>query len=233
MQLLENFDMLDGASAGARAAAAAAAVAQVSTATALRAQACFDFSSLSLTHSLALALAHWFARHVPPGVYALHITHTQRWLIKVSAKAARATYCTCDLTNAAWTKFSIFLFTPAPLSAYFSHFSHFASYLIFLASFFRCSVCCLRSWNCFLFEVARPAAQADRSSGRERERERREVARIARQSQSQFPRATVAGCLFQVAPEQHNLQILTSKCRSGRSKLHGGTFFRCQNRVGR
>lgn len=129
-----------------------------------------SISALSLTHSLALALAHWFARHVPPGVYALHITHTQRWLIKVSAKAARSTYCTCDLTNAAWTKFSIFLFTPAPLSAYFSHFSHFASYLIFLASFFRCSVCCLRSWNCFLFEVARPAAQADRSSGRERER---------------------------------------------------------------
>lgn len=62
-------------------------VAQVSTATALRAQACFDFSSFPhFFLSLSLARTHWFSRHVPPGVYALHITHTQRGLIKVSAK---------------------------------------------------------------------------------------------------------------------------------------------------
>lgn len=49
---------------------------------------------------------------------------------------------------------------------------------------------------------------------------------IARQLQSQFHRGFAGdeGCLFQVAPSNVNLQILTSKCCSGRSKLHGGTF---------
>lgn len=103
---------------------------------------------------------------------------------------------------------------------------NFSGFLFFGALF---AVCVAE----IVFYLRLPALQ-HRQTERVGEREREgEVARIARQSQSQFPGATVAGCLFQVAPEQHNLQILTSKCRSGRSKLHGGTFFRCQCRVGR
>lgn len=71
-------------------AAAAAAVAQVSHRCQQRPHYVPKRASISAvsptSFSLSLARTHWFSRHVPPGVYALHITHTQRGLIKVSAK---------------------------------------------------------------------------------------------------------------------------------------------------
>jgi len=63
--------------------------------------------------------------------------------------------------------FSIFHLAFLPLFTF--HFSHFACNLIFVLPF---SVRCLRSWNCFLFEVARPRRrQTDRRIDRETDRE--------------------------------------------------------------
>lgn len=108
-----------------------AGVAQVSTATALRAQACFDFSSFP---HFSLARTDWFSRHVPPGVYALHITHTQRGLIKVSAKppwkVARRIIAPAIWQTQRGKSF------PFRFSFRSSRFSQLACYLIFLASLF-------------------------------------------------------------------------------------------------
>lgn len=77
---------------------------------------------------------HWFSRHVPPGVYALHITHTQRGLIKVSAKppwkVARRI-----IAPAIWQTQRRKSF-PFRFSFRSSRFSQLACYLIFLASLF-------------------------------------------------------------------------------------------------
>lgn len=163
--------------------------------------------------SLSLALTHWFSWHVSPGVYALHITHTQRWLIKVSAKAPWKV-APRIIAPAIWQtqheqSFPLFFFRS-------SRFSHLACYLIFLASLFGAlfAVCVAE----IVFYLRLPA--------RVRERERGRNARIARQLQSQFHGGFEGdeGCLFQVAPSNVNLQILTSKCCSGHSKLLGGTF---------
>lgn len=164
--------------------------------------------------SLSLALTRWFSRHVSLGVYALHITHTQRWLIKVSAEAP---------WKVAWR-----IIAPAiwqtqheqsfPLSFFrSSRFWHLACYLILLASLFGAlfAVCVAE----IVFYLRLPA----------RVRERERIARIARQLQSWFHGGFEGdeGCLLQVAPSNVNLQILTSKCCSGHSKLLDGTFLRC------
>lgn len=88
-----------------------------------------------LSLSLSLARTHWFSRHVPPGVYALHITHTQRGLIKVSAKppwkVARRIIAPAIWQTQRRKSFPFFFF-----SFRSSRFSQLACYLIFLASLF-------------------------------------------------------------------------------------------------
>lgn len=120
---------------------------------------------------LSLVRTHWFSRHVPPGVYALHITHTQRGLIKVSAKppwkVARRIIAPAIWQTQQGKSFPFF----------FSFFPLFTARLLFNFSGFpfRCTLCCLRSWNCFLFEVAR----ATREREGERERGRNDSATVA------------------------------------------------------
>lgn len=88
----------------------------------------------SFSLSLSLARTHWFSRHVPPGVYALHITHTQRGLIKVSAKppwkVARRIIAPAIWQTQRGKSF------PFRFSFRSSRFSQLACYLIFLASLF-------------------------------------------------------------------------------------------------
>lgn len=167
---------------------------------------------------LSLARTHWFSRHVPPGVYALHITHTQRGLIKVSAKppwkVARRIIAPAIWQTQRGKSF------PFRFSFRSSRFSHLACYLIFLASLFvALFAVCVAEIVFYLRLPAPPERERGRDGGGEM---------IARQLQSQFHRGFAGdeGCLFQVAPSNVNLQILTSKCCSGRSKLHGGTFLR-------
>lgn len=151
-----------------------AGVAQVSTATALRAQACFDLSSFPI---FLLARTHWFSRHVSPGVYALHITHTQSGLIKVSAKppwkVARRIIAPAFWQTQRGKSF------PFRFSFRSSRFSHLACYIIFLASLFvALFAVCVAEIVFYLRLPAPPERERGQREG-ERKRERNDSATVA------------------------------------------------------